>query len=152
MLHKQGRRKQKGDDNGCFASAFAAVRRCGGVLEHPRGSHAWAHFGIDKPSVAGGWIETAGGWTCCVWQGNYGHLALKPTWLYYVGRKPPELKWGRPIGDFIAMSGTGFRSKAARDKAISDGWVYKSRIATKMRAKTPIPFRDILISLARGCI
>ena len=30
-----------GDDAGCFAHALAAVRRCGGVLEHPKDSHAW---------------------------------------------------------------------------------------------------------------
>lgn len=150
ILHKLGKRKQKGDDDGCFAAALVAVRRCGGVIEHPRGSHAWAHFGIGKPPATGGWIETAGGWSCCVWQGNYGHLALKPTWLFYVGPKPPDLKWGRPEGDFIPMSGQSFRSKEKKDQAIANGWKYKPRIATKMRPRTPLQFRDLLLSLARG--
>lgn len=42
-------RKTKGDDNGCFASALASVRRWGGVLEHPEASAAWAAFGLAAP-------------------------------------------------------------------------------------------------------
>lgn len=42
-------RKTKGDDNGCFAAALAAVRRFGGVLEHPEASAAWAAFGLMTP-------------------------------------------------------------------------------------------------------
>lgn len=39
-----------GDDNGCFASAYASVNRCGGVLEHPEASHAFfRRFGIPSP-------------------------------------------------------------------------------------------------------
>src|SRR3546814_6498917 len=32
-----------GDDNGCFGAALAAVRRWGGVLEHPEGSRSEEH-------------------------------------------------------------------------------------------------------------
>ena len=32
---------RKGDDGGTFAAALGAVRRWGGVLEHPAYSHAW---------------------------------------------------------------------------------------------------------------
>ena len=41
MLAGTKRQKKKGDDGGCFASAIAAVRKYGGVLEHPEASHAW---------------------------------------------------------------------------------------------------------------
>lgn len=46
-----------GDDKGCFASALASVRKWGGVLEHPKDSHAWAHFGLTQPPTSGGWAK-----------------------------------------------------------------------------------------------
>lgn len=46
---------KRGDDGGCFASALANVRRCGGVLEHPAWSDAWHTFGLPNPRPDGGW-------------------------------------------------------------------------------------------------
>jgi hypothetical protein len=79
-----------GADEGCFAAALAAVRLWGGVLEHPADSHAWAAFNLNRPSREGGWVaaDMEGGWTCCVYQGHYGHFAGKPTWLYARGVAP----------------------------------------------------------------
>ena len=75
-----GVRKKKGDDGGCFAAALAAVREFGGVLEHPWGSHAWKHFGLNGPARAGGWVpaDMLGGWTCCVEQGHTGTMRASP--------------------------------------------------------------------------
>lgn len=88
-----------GEDGGCFAAALTAVRNYGGVLEHPRDSHAWRWFGLLTPPAGGGWIRADGygGWTCCVDQAHYGHPARKPTWLYVCGVDPadlPSLIWG----------------------------------------------------------
>lgn len=150
MQVSKGIRFKKGDDGGCFKAALDAVRVFGGVLEHPRGSHAWAHFGIVRPPNDGGWIPTAGGWTCCVYQGHYGHKALKPTWLFYSGRAtPPALKWGKPEGTFMTVAGTSFKSVAARREAEAKGWRYSARLPTALRNATPVPFRDVLIDLAR---
>lgn len=125
----------------------------GGVIEHPRGSHAWAAFGIHRPSSAGGWERVIGqqenAWTCCVYQGHYGHKALKPTWLYYVGRMPLPLKWGKPEGEFMTVAGTSFKSVAARREAEARGWKYSARLPTALRNATPTPFRDMLIDLAQ---
>lgn len=54
MLHKLGRRLKRGDDGGCFAAAITAIRRFGGVLEHPEASSAWSTFGLITP------VEVAG--------------------------------------------------------------------------------------------
>ncbi len=151
MNSRKGIRFKKGDDGGCFAAAVASLRKWGGVLEHPRATGAWTAFGIVKPPETGGWVPAGplGGWTCNVYQGHYGHRALKPTWLYYVGEPaPPPLKWGRPTGKFVSVSGTSFKSKAHRQAAIAAGWKYESRLPTKERAKTPALFRELLISLA----
>src|SRR5688572_4947945 len=74
-------RRVKGDDAGCFAAALDAVRRFGGVLEHPAASAAWEAHGLIAPPRAGGWVvaDWEGGWTCCVDQGHYGHRAQKAT-------------------------------------------------------------------------
>jgi hypothetical protein len=38
-----------GADGGCFEAALAAVRKWGGVIEHPAHSKAWDKFGLLKP-------------------------------------------------------------------------------------------------------
>jgi hypothetical protein len=85
-----------GDDGGCFAAALSAVRRWGGVIEHPEGSHAWRAFELNVPPRGGGWVmaDWEGGWTCCIEQGAYGHSARKATWLYANGTALPSLAWG----------------------------------------------------------
>ncbi|MEI6481044.1 MAG: hypothetical protein WCO19_01935 [Candidatus Saccharibacteria bacterium] len=148
MLHALGRRKVLGDDDGCFASALASVRRCGGVLEHPQASHAWRVHGITAPPFRGGWVvaDDVGGWTCCVEQGHYGHRARKATWLYAVGCDLPSLVWG-PSAAGIRMD-PGFHSKEERRAAIRLGTI--ARMPRKERSATPLPFRDVLLTMARS--
>lgn len=150
-IKRTGQRKIKGDDGGCFAAALAAVRRFGGVLEHPEQSYAWSRFGLNRPPRAGGWVvaDEHGGWTCCVEQGRYGHYARKPTWLYVVGCLPPQLDWG--IGESRipqwAIERYGLaRAKRAGELAFKGGGTDSSP-----RIHTPGPFRDLLLSIARLC-
>lgn len=140
-------RLKLGDDGGCFAAALAAVRRCGGVLEHPEGSHAWRAFGLNTPPRSGGWVaaDWMGGWTCCVEQAHFGHRARKATWLYAYGVELPSLPWGRAPGDFIRLD-DGFHSAEERRRAVKTGAC--QRLSKRQRAATPIPFRDLLISVA----
>ena len=43
-IKRTDERKKLGDDGGCFDAALRAIRTYGGVIEHPRDSHAWKHF------------------------------------------------------------------------------------------------------------
>ncbi len=148
-------RRTLGDDDGCFESALKSVRMFGGVLEHPEASHAFKRFDLTIPPKSGGWVHAgtlftasrswAETWTCCVEQGHYGHPARKATWLYYVGSRPPELIWGPSAGTRLDE---GFHSKAERDAARAAGRKPVKRLSTKENLATPIPFRDLLISLA----
>jgi hypothetical protein len=142
-------RLKLGDDDGCFAAALAHVRRCGGVLEHPEGSHAWRHFELNPPPRSGGWVvaDWQGGWTCCVEQGYFGHLARKATWLYAYNVELPTLPWGKAPGDFIRLEDS-YHSKEERARSVKTGAC--QRLSHKLRAATPEPFRDLLLSIARS--
>lgn len=140
-----------GDDGGCFASAIASVRAYGGILEHPEASHAWWHFGLNKPPREGGWVvaDMHGGWTCCVEQGHYGHPARKATWLYANGPVVlPELIWGPCLTK--QRLDEGFHSKAERDAARAAGQKPRKRLSTRECLSTPPAFRDVLLSIARS--
>jgi hypothetical protein len=132
-----GEHNRPGNDGGCFASALAAVRQYGGVLEHPAGSHAWEAFGLPKPRGCG-WQQTldlqARGreWVCEVWQSAYGHKARKRTWLLYVGTEPIEVSRSRRAGTHQC------------------GWFdrIKPTLGKREASETPEPFARWLIALA----
>jgi hypothetical protein len=138
-------RRLLGDDGGCFAAALSAVRRFGGVLEHPRDSRAWGAFGLARPPHSGGWIAAGdGGFTCCVEQGHYGHQARKGTWLYAMGQdRLPELAWG-PAASGVRLE-EGFHSREEWQRAIRT--VPCQRLSRRQRALTPPAFADLLIAL-----
>lgn len=136
---------KRGDDGGCFEAALAAVRRFGGVLEHPAYSDAWKAFGLMPPPRAGGWVaaDWQGGWTCHVEQGRYGHPAKKATWLYAVGVDLPALKWGH-IPDqeskaLVSWCGNHVKSGEVRP-----------RVGKDAASRTPEEFRDVLLAMARS--
>jgi hypothetical protein len=154
MLAGTKRQKKKGDDGGCFAAAIAAVRKYGGVLEHPEASHAWLAAGLLAPRRGFGW-EPAGDWlgfTCCVEQGHYGHRARKATWLYAVAPRAslPEMPWGSSGAK--ARIDDGFHSKEERRASgrpkPKEGAL--ERLSKEERTATPIAFRDLLIAIARS--
>lgn len=137
-----------GDDDGCFASALESVRSYGGVLEHPSDSHAWDKFALLKPSRHGGWIQSDDhcGYTCYVEQGHYGHMARKGTWLYAVKCRPQELRWGPSEQRLPAYAVERYGYKKAMRIGVMAAIGGKDK--TKIRNATPLPFRDLLISIA----
>ncbi len=143
-------RRELGDDDGCFESALLAVRRYGGVLEHPEASHAFAHFMLGRPSRAGwqriGREASGEEWTCCVEQGHYGHPARKATWLYYCGERTPfDLIWGPSQGQRLDE---GFHSREERAQARAAGQKPVKRLSKIQNLSTPPAFRDVLLALA----
>lgn len=132
---------RKGEDGGCFAAALAAVRRFGGVLEHPAYSRAWEAHGLRWP-VRGRWREadTQGGMTAHVEQANYGHRGRKATWLYAVGCDLPQLRWQKADAPQLWLSWCGNRNGHR-------GGIVQ-RMNKRERAATPIEFRDVLIAMA----
>jgi hypothetical protein len=140
------RRREIGDDGGCFAAALTSVRKWGGVLEHPAASHAWARHGLARPPHAGGWVlADEHGWTCHVEQGHYGHRARKATWLYAVGCTLPALAWGSSAA--TQRTDMGPRSAEEAREMRRNGPTVE-RLGKRERAATPAPFRDLLISIA----
>lgn len=122
------------EDGGCFASALAAVRDWGGVLEHPAESRAFRFHGIPKPT-RGSWQRTIhGDWITEVDQAAYGHRARKRTWLLYSGDAPSLMNWSATPG--VLQIGR---------------FDQKLPVMGKLEAMaTPIAFRDALLSLARS--
>lgn len=125
-----------GDDGGCFAAALDAVRRFGGVLEHPAFTLAWRHFELPRPP-AYGWGSDLwdGGAVCQVDQSYYGHEMRKLTWLYAYGVELPELRWG---------------DGGPRDKSVSKDYGGGER--QRKRSRTPLEFRDVLLTMARSAV
>lgn len=131
-----GEHNRPGNDGGCFKSALSAVRRWGGVLEHPAFTNAWPAHGLVAP-VGVGWRQAGRGeWVCEVWQSAYGHRARKRTWLFYAGAVPPaELCWDRRAG------------------TAQVGWFdrIKPSLSKREASATPPAFRDALLALAASC-
>jgi len=100
-----------------------AVRRCGGVLEDPEGSHLLRF-------LVGCWRgrrDAWGGFVVRVDQSEFGHRARKSSWLYVVRRSLPA----SPI-----MAGLPSREVAVMGLA--------------ERERTPPAFARWLVDLARG--
>lgn len=122
-----------GEDDGCFAAALAAVRRFGGVLEHPAHSLAWVAHDLPEP-LPGGWtlsMYDGIGWVTEVAQVEWGHRAEKMTWLYFVGTDPPALK--PPLPGAVPTMPADLQ------------W-------SPERSRTPELFRDALLDLARQTV
>lgn len=129
-----GEHNRPGNDGGCFAAALAAVRRWGGVLEHPSFTNAWAAHDLTPPAGSGWQQSICGGWVCEVWQSAYGHKARKRTWLFYSGKRAPfELRWTRLGGSHQV------------------GWFdrIKPTLSKREAIATPHEFREELLRLAQ---
>lgn len=160
---------QPGQDGGCFRAALDAVRRWGGVLEHPAYSDAWPAHDLLPPPTGGGWVNADfyGGFTCYVEQHRYGHPAKKATWLYAVAPQLPQLRWGLLAdGDsraWVSWCGNHTTEARMRERAMVSR-IYREeprehipadkrpRLGAKAASATPFAFRDVLLDIARSCL
>lgn len=137
---------KRGDDGGCFEAALRAVRRFGGVLEHPAYSAAWARFDLPRPTYYEGWTSSLldDGASCYVEQARYGLASKKPTWLYAYGVDLPDLRWGM-IPDSEGTS--------PRDPGGGGMHAFRDRHSKGYAAsRTPEAFRDVLLHMARSAL
>lgn len=133
-----------GDDGDCFRAALAAVRRFGGVLEHPAYSLAWDAYGLPKPKSSHGWTASMfeDGASCYIEQGRYGLPMRKATWLYAYGVELPNLRWGRRIDSEGGLFKWGsYLYKGAPNRG-------RPRLSATILDKTPPAFRDVLCAMA----
>ena len=103
--------------------------------------------------------DDQGWWTCCVAQGHYGHRAQKFTWLYAIGCRLPSLRWGKARGrarldqGYHSAEERAFRSNRRLSPEMrrrKSEWMDAVEVlSANERAATPLPFRDLLLSIAR---
>lgn len=119
--------------------AVDAIRKCGGVLEHPAWSTLWTEKNLPLPGAR----DEFGGFTLPILQSWFGHKAPKATWLYILGVSPADLPplpfaLGIPSG---RISATG--SMKVREGTPVDLALYLSEIALSCRS----PFTNYSASL-----
>lgn len=132
-----------GDDGGTFAAALEAVRKWGGVLEHPAFSRAWRHFGLPRPPMRGWQATLDGEFVCELDQHSYGSPSRKRTWLYAIGVEPVPLDFtpapaGLPVVSRFGWSRPGEHFKDEHHT-----------IRPHRSSITPAAFRDALLAMAR---
>jgi hypothetical protein len=134
-VHRSRCRKQ---DPSCGPAAVAAVRRFGGVLEHPAGSLLFREMNMPKPGEA---PDAHGGVTFALEQVSWGHVARKKTWIYTVGvpleRVTQTLRTGGTPTHWI--SGGLWQTPPGIKCASS-----------QQARRTPPAFAEWLVSLARS--
>lgn len=120
--------KPRHDEKALGLRAVWAVRKFGGVLEHPASSLLFVAAGGLRPGQA---TDMFGGWVMPLNQQDFGHAAPKATWLYVVGLSPAQLPdFGLRLG--VAPGRIANMSKAQRER-------------------TPEAFARWLIDLAARC-
>lgn len=120
----------------------AMVRRWGGVLKHPAQSKLWAACGLPRP---GDLPDQWGGFALAVEQWQWGHPAIKPTWIYVCGLAEPMPPMpvpdrDRPISEVVQTSRGPKRQGVVHRQSKRD------------RVLTPPAFAEWLVEVARRCV
>ena len=121
--------------------AVAAIRKWGGVLEHPKASKLWPDQGLPQP----GRRDAFGGFTLPIFQQWFGHRAEKATYLYIVGIEPREL----PAIPYSMTEATHvIASSTHRQKR--DHLHFRPEVTRSEREATPQALAEWLVAVARA--
>lgn len=131
--------KPRRDEKELALFAVDAVRKNGGVLEHPVGSTLWDVAGLPLP----GRFDEFGGFTFPVYQSWFGHRADKSTLLYIVGVLPCDVP-AVPL-----MLGRASHVLETTIKRGSPGW--RPSVTKAEREHTPREFALWLVDVAGRC-
>jgi hypothetical protein len=129
--------KPRPDEKDLAFFAVDQVRRCGGVLEHPRASRLWDAAGLPKTG-----FDKYGGWTLPIYQSWFGHRADKATLLYIVGVRPVDV----PV--FHLMLGES--SHVVTSSKRINGRLHRPEISKAEREHTPVDLAVWMVQLCRG--
>lgn len=117
--------------------AVTQVRRHGGILEHPVDSKLWVAAGLPAPGHA----DAHGGYTLTVNQCDWGHAALKRTWLYICGCPAQLLPPMPPAGRQPTAKIAGSKARGSPLPGLSHN----------KRELTPPEFAAWLVLTAQRC-
>jgi len=138
----RGLAKPRHDEKDLALFAVDAVRKNGGVLEHPESSTLWAAAGLPNPlNCEPGTKDDFGGWTLPIQQFWFGHRARKNTWLYICGIEPSKI----PPFPLVLGEAQHTISKSKRSKQ------WKGEVSRKEREATPLNLALWLVELAAMC-
>lgn len=143
------------DDADCAIRAAEQVRRFGGVLEHPAGSHLFDRMTPGYLPWPGDLPDPWGGVTIEVQQCEFGHVARKRTWLYLVGVPSSAIERAPFPGRAPTHWCSGFRSSTGRspEHYAKNGCAVPPGIkvcSAQQRRRTPPLFAEYLVRLARS--
>lgn len=116
-----------------------ALRKYGGVLEHPAYSTLWPTMGLPTPGQP---ADKWGGSTLEVRQFDWYHKAAKLTWLYIVG--------GCDVLPMPVREDTPKYVVTTRIRKGEPGWL--PDITKSEREHSPPLFAMWLVSVARSCV
>ena len=135
----------QGSEHDCAALALAAVRRFGGVMEHPHRSKFWTHASVVPPGADG----PRGDFSVDVDQCAWGHVARKRTRLYFCGVSRELVMSTMRTGGTPTHWVSGSRNPRRKTGA---GGIVPPGIkvcSAQQRRRTPQAFADWLVMLAR---
>jgi hypothetical protein len=133
--------KPRMDEKELAIFAINQIRKHGGVLEHPRASRLWKHMKLPMPGQG---ADEYGGYSVCVNQSWWGHLAVKKSLLYIVGCDLKDLPI-MPI-KFDAITHT-----VSSQIKLKSGKRTKKELTKEQREETPLDFAKWLIEVAKKC-